>query len=138
MRFDIAPAVNFGVSGVGNWFLTKKAAADPSLRIPLWKPKDGAEPSVYSDARFVGAVAGVGLATVGENAGGGVGKWLARGGEILAHMTGHSLIATEAIRKVATEGQAAQGVAPGASRGVYRLGADEAAQQAAAYAYGFR
>lgn len=138
MRFDLAPAVNLGVAGVGNYFLTGKAAKDPTMRIPLWKPKEGQEPSVYSDARFGGALLGVGAAVLGENIGGGAGKFTSRAGEILANMTAHSLIATETIRMVATEANATQGVPAGAARGVYRLGADEAAAQAyqqAAYGY---
>lgn len=140
MQFRVGPAVGFGVAGVGNYLLTGKAAKDPSLRIPLWKPKEGQEPSVYSDARFVGAVAGAAAAVVGENIGGGIGKYASKGGEVLLNMTGHSLIATETIRAVAKEGNAAQGIPAGSPRGTYRLGAEEAATAAyqAANAYGYR
>ena len=126
MKFSVAPTVDLAVGGVGNFFLTKAAAKDPSLRIPLFKPKDGSEPSVYGDTRFAGTVLGVAASVLGGNAGS-AGPLLARAGEIVAQASAHSLIATEAIRSVAHEATAAGGVAPGQPRGVYRLAEDEAA-----------
>lgn len=131
MKFNLAPTVDLGVGGVGNYYLTKRAAADPSLRMPAWAPKDGKEPSVYSDTRFIGTLAGVGASVFGGNLPGAVGTFVSRAGGVVAQAAGHSLIATEAIRAVATEATAAGGVAPNAPRGVYRISEDEMAAAAA-------